>query len=213
MTRPCLLLVHGWGFAPGFWGELLLRLPDFDAECVDLGFYGERRVPEISRPLVVAHSMGLPWALANIPRPWSGLLAVNSFARFTRAQHFIEGVPPRMVERMQSRFESDPHGVTAEFLARCGVFEPETSGIEPEALAGMLSWLGRCDERTSLMMLSCPRMALAGRNDPIVPEAMSLASFPPAELVLAEGGGHLLPLTHPDWVASCLRLLAARISP
>jgi pimeloyl-[acyl-carrier protein] methyl ester esterase len=42
---------------------------------------------------------------------------------------------------------------------------------------------------------------------------MSLASFPPAELVLAEGGGHLLPLTHPDWVASCLRLLAARISP
>ncbi|CAA7626195.1 alpha/beta hydrolase [Magnetospirillum sp. SS-4] len=213
MTRPGLLLVHGWGFAPAFWGELLLRLPDFDADCVDMGFYGERRVPRMSRPLVVTHSMGLPWALANIPRPWSGLLAVNSFARFTRAQHFIEGVAPRMVERMLSRFESDPHGVAAEFLGRCGVFEPDTSGIDPAPLAEALAWLGKCDERTSLMMLGCPRMALAGRNDPIVPEVMSLASFLPGELVLAEGGGHLLPLTHPDWVASCLRLLTARVAP
>jgi pimeloyl-[acyl-carrier protein] methyl ester esterase len=213
MTQPVLLCVHGWGFAPAFWEPLLERLPDFTAECVDLGFYGEPRLPKIGKPLVIAHSMGLPWALANIPRPWAGVLAINSFGRFTRAQHFIEGVAPRMVERMSSRFEDDPHGVTAEFLDRCGILSPDTSAIIPDRLAESLAWLGKCDERTALMMLSCPRMMLAGLNDQIVPKAMSLASFPAAELVLAEGGGHLLPLTHPDWVASCLRMLAARTEP
>ena len=206
-----LLCVHGWGFGPGFWDSLLERLPDLEAERVDMGFYGTPHLPQVSRPLVVAHSMGLAWALAHIPRPWAGLLAINAFARFTRAQHFIEGVAPRMIERMQSRFAAEPQAVTADFLSRCGIDNPQTGGIDPEPLGESLGWLGRCDERTSLLMLACPRMALAGVNDPIVPPAMSTASFPPEELVLAEGAGHLLPLTHPDWVAANLRLLLARI--
>ena len=207
---PPLLCVHGWGFGAGFWDSLLERLPDLDAERIDLGFYGEPFRPAVNRPLVVAHSMGLAWALANIARPWAGVLAVNAFARFTRAQHFIEGVPPRMIERMQSRFAAEPRTVTAEFLGRCGIDSPDTSAIAPEPLGESLAWLGKCDERTSLRMLSCPRLALAGMNDPIVPPAMSVASFPADELILAEGGGHLLPLTHPDWGAANLRLLLAR---
>lgn len=206
-----LLCVHGWGFAAGFWDCLLERLPDFEAECVDLGFYGEGQVPVVKRPLVVAHSMGLAWALANIPRPWAGLLSINAFARFTRAQHFIEGVAPRMIERMLARFETEPQAVTADFLSRCGIQSPDVSTIEPDALGESLNWLAKCDERTSLLMLACPRMALAGLTDSIVPKEMSVASFPANELTLAEGGGHLLPLTHPDWVASQLRLLAASI--
>lgn len=205
-----LLCVHGWGFAAGFWDELLERLPDFAAERVDLGFYGAPRMPVVKRPLVVAHSMGLAWALAHIPRPWAGVLAINSFARFTRAQHFIEGVAPRMVERMLTRFAAEPQAVTADFLGRCGLAAPDVSAIDPAPLGESLGWLGRCDERTSLLMLACPRLALAGLNDPIVPKEMSVASFPANELVLAEGAGHLLPLTHPDWVAAQLRQLAAR---
>ncbi|OAN42924.1 hydrolase [Paramagnetospirillum marisnigri] len=205
-----LLCVHGWGFDAGFWDPLLDRLPDFSAERVDLGFYGRPHRPEVKRPLVVAHSMGLAWALANIPRPWAGVLAINAFPRFTRAQHFIEGVPPRMVDRMIDRFETEPAEVLRDFLVRCGVDAPETSALEAEPLAQALAWLGKCDERTSYLMLSCPRQALAGLSDPIVPKEMSIASFPVDELVLVEGAGHLLPLTHPDWVASRVRLLAAR---
>ena len=207
-----LLCVHGWGFGAGFWDGLLQRLPDLEAERIDLGFYGEPRMPAVSRPLVVAHSMGLAWALANIPRPWTGLLAVNAFARFTRSPHFIEGVPPRMVERMQTRFATEPRAVAAEFLTRCGIASPDTAAMDAAPLGESLAWLGKCDERSSLLMLSCPRLALAGMNDPIVPPAMSTASFPAEELILAEGGGHLLPLTHPDWVAANLRHLLARIA-
>ena len=206
-----LLCVHGWGFGAAFWDDLLERLPDLAAERVDLGFYGAPRLPVVGRPLVVAHSMGLAWALAHIPRPWAGILAVNAFARFTRAQHFIEGVPPRMIERMHSRFQTDPAAVTAEFLGRCGVERPDLSAMATEPLGRTLAWLGKCDERSSLRMLACPRLALAGLNDPIVPPAMSTASFPADELILAEGGGHLLPLTHPDWVAANLRRLLARL--
>ncbi|RAU21368.1 alpha/beta hydrolase [Paramagnetospirillum kuznetsovii] len=205
-----LLCVHGWGFGGGFWESLLARLPDFESERIDMGFYGEPYIPAVRRPLVVAHSMGLAWALAHIPRPWAGVLAVNAFPRFTRSQHFIEGVAPRMIERMQARFAHEPQAVTADFLSRCGVQAPDVSAIDPVPLDEALAWLGKCDERTSYLMLSCPRMALAGLADPIVPKEMSVASFPAEELILAEGGGHLLPLSHPDWVASQLRQLAAR---
>jgi pimeloyl-[acyl-carrier protein] methyl ester esterase len=61
-------------------------------------------------------------------------------------------------------------------------------------------------------MLTCPVMALAGTNDPIVPQGMSVASFAPETLTLVEGAGHLLPLSHPDWVAAQVRAFAARLA-
>ena len=209
---PTVLAVHGWGFDAGFWQPVLERLPDFAAESVDMGFHGEARIPKVTRPLVLAHSMGLAWALAHIPRPWAGLLAVNAFPRFTRSPQFVDGVPPRLLERMLSRFDEAPAQVTTDFLARCGVAAPDTGGLRPEPLKAALAWLAQCDERTTLKMLSCPFLALAGTQDPIVPSAMSIASFPPEHLILAEGGGHLLPQSHPDWVASQLRLFAARLA-
>jgi len=208
---PPILAVHGWGFDASFWTPMLQRLPDFKVERVDMGFRGEPVVPKVARPLIVAHSMGLAWALANIPRPWSGVLAINAFSRFTRSATFVEGVPPRMLERMLARFTAAPAEVTSEFLTRCGIDTPEVSTIRPEPLRKSLIWLTGCDERTAMKMLNCPIQALAGTQDPIVSQAMSIASFPPECLVLADGGGHLLPLTHPDWTASQLRAFAARL--
>jgi pimeloyl-[acyl-carrier protein] methyl ester esterase len=207
-----LLFVHGWGFDAGFWQPVAERLPDFDRRFVDLGFHGAADVPLLDRPLVVAHSMGLAWALANVPRPWAGVLAVNAFARFTRAPEFVDGVAPRLVERMVARFADEPAAVTADFLRRCGVDQPEVQAINIAPLGEALAWLAVCDQRAALAAAACPLLALAGTRDPIIPEPMSRASFPPADLVLAEGGGHLLPLTHPDWVAAQLRAFAARVA-
>jgi pimeloyl-[acyl-carrier protein] methyl ester esterase len=139
------------------------------------------------------------------------VFAVNAFTRFTRSPTFVEGVAPRLIERMQERFKAEPGAVTADFLGRCGVESPDVSGIVPERLGEALAWLAICDQRSSLKMLSCPVQALSGTNDQVVPATMSRAAFAEVELVLAEGGGHLLPLTHPDWVASKLRMFAARL--
>jgi pimeloyl-[acyl-carrier protein] methyl ester esterase len=209
MSAAPLLFVHGWAMAPAFWEPLAERLADFERHFIDLGFYGEPASPTPKRPLVVAHSMGLPWALAHIPRPWAGVVAINAFGRFVRAQHFIEGTAPRMLERMINRFAEAPQQVAEDFLTRCGLDSPQAAGLEPERTGEALAWLGRCDERTAYRMLTCPRRALAGLADPIVPREMSLASFPPDELILADGAGHLLPLTHPDWVAANIREIAA----
>jgi len=206
--RP-LLFVHGWGFDAGFWQPVAERLPDFAKSFVDLGFTGQPARPRVERPLVVGHSMGVAWALANLERPWAGLAAINGFARFTRAPDFVAGNAPRLVERMHARFEAEPDKVAAEFLTRCGIDNPDTTNIRPQALGPALDWLAHMDERARLAALDCPLVALSGTRDLIVPDQMSRDSFPPECLTLVEGAGHLLPLTHPEWVASRIRLFAA----
>lgn len=207
-----LLFVHGWGFDPTFWKAVSERLPDFRREAADLGFRNPGHMPRVERPIIIAHSMGLAWALANIPQPWAGAVAVNGFARFTRAPDFVSGVGPRLVERMVTKFAGQPQAVAADFLARCGIDSPETATLRTAPLGEALSWLGICDEREALAALDCPLVALAGTHDQIVTEAMSRESFARHRLVLAEGCGHLLPLSHPDWVATQIRAFAAEIS-
>jgi pimeloyl-[acyl-carrier protein] methyl ester esterase len=204
-----IAFLHGWGFDASFWQPVAERLPDFAKVFIDFGFFGQPHRPRLDRPLVVGHSLGFAWALANLERPWAGAIAVNGFPRFTRAPDFVAGTPPRLVERMLTRFATEPETVTTEFLGRCGVESVDLDGIRPQPLASALSWLGQCDERPRLAGLHCPLLALAGTRDPIVPEAMSRDGFPPESLTLVEGAGHLLPLTHPEWLASRIRLFAA----
>lgn len=207
-----LVFVHGWGFDSSFWQPVAERLPEFARVFVDFGFRTTPpHHPKVPGAIVVGHSMGFAWALANLPRPWAGAVAVNAFARFTRSPDFVSGVAPRMVERMLAKFADEPHAVTADFLARCGVPEPDVADIRPPALGEALFWLAACDERTAMRTLDCPMMALAGTRDAIVPEAMSREAFADVPMVLAEGADHMLPVSHPDWVASQIRLFAAKL--
>ena len=206
-----LAFIHGWGFDAHFWRPVADRLPDFARIFVDLGFRGEQLRPGANNPIIIGHSMGFAWALAGFSKPWAGAMAVNGFTRFTRAQDFIAGTPPRSLERMIERFAEHPAEVACDFLKRCGVETPETETIRPAPMAEALKWLGRCDERATMAKLDCPVRALAGTRDLIVPEAMSLDCFAPEILTLVEGAGHLLPWTHPDWVAGQIRLFASSL--
>lgn len=206
---PVLVFVHGWGFDAEFWRPVARRLPDFRSEALNLGFRGEAYQPVIRNPLVIGHSMGFAWALAHLPGPWAGAMAINAFTRFTRSSDFIEGVAPRMTGRMIERFAEDPQTVTADFLRRCGVGTPDLDGLDFPALGRSLDWLAGCDERPAFARLSCPIFAIAGTRDAIVPELMAKATFAGQQIEFLEGGGHLLPATHPEWVASRIRLLVA----
>ncbi|AVM73819.1 alpha/beta fold hydrolase [Magnetospirillum gryphiswaldense] len=206
-----LAFVHGWGFDAHFWRPVADRLPEFARIFVDLGFRAEAVRPGANNPIIIGHSMGFAWALAGFPRPWAGAVAVNAFPRFTRAQDFVAGTPPRSLDRMIERFATHPHEVTADFMQRCGIDAADTETIRPAPMAEALKWLAECDERQTMAQLDCPLLALAGTRDLVVPEAMSRDSFPPQCLTLVEGAGHLLPWTHPDWVASQIRLFASTI--
>lgn len=207
-----IVFVHGWGFDSTFWQPVAERLPEFARVFVDFGFHTlQPHHPKVPGAIVVGHSMGFAWALANLPRPWAGAVAVNAFPRFTRSPDFVSGVAPRMIERMLAKFAEDPAHVTADFLTRCGVENPDVSDIRPAALGEALRWLAECDERATLRGLDCPVQALAGTRDAIVTESMSREAFAEVPLTLAEGADHLLPLSHPDWVASQIRLFAAHL--
>lgn len=211
-AKRTLVFVHGWGFDSSFWQPVAERLPEFARVFVDFGFRANPpHHPKVPGAIVVGHSMGFAWALANLPRPWAGAVAVNAFPRFTRSPDFVSGVAPRMVERMVSRFAEDPAAVTADFLRRAGIDQPEVDDIRPAALGEALEWLATCDQRAAMRELDCPVLALAGTRDSIVAETMSREAFAEIPLVLAEGADHLLPQSHPDWVASQIRLFSAHL--
>ena len=65
-----------------------------------------------------------------------------------------------------------------------------------------LHWLLRWDGRAA--MDGEKVQALAGRNDPIVPDAMTAGGFA-GHPIHWHGGGHLLPITHPRWCADRIR--------
>jgi pimeloyl-[acyl-carrier protein] methyl ester esterase len=202
MTR--LVLVHGWGLTAHFWDGLRAALPQVDALALEAGADGGFECPALPPgPLVaVGHSLGSLWLLHARPFAWAGLVCINGFTRFTRAEGFPNGVPPRVLARMRARFTEDPEGGHAEFLRRCGHPHPSLTGLSVPALTAGLDALAAWDGRAPL---GGPRLALAGRQDPIVPPAMSQEAFEGWPLAWHEEGGHLLPLAHPEWCAAHVR--------
>nr|CAM75421.1 hydrolases or acyltransferases (alpha/beta hydrolase superfamily) [Magnetospirillum gryphiswaldense MSR-1] len=99
----------------------------------------------------IPSSSAIPW---DSPGPWPvfpvrgpGQWAVNAFPRFTRAQDFVAGTPPRHLDRMIERFAPHPHEVTADFMPRCGIHAADTETIRPAPhWPRRLKWLPECDE-------------------------------------------------------------------
>lgn len=192
-----IVLVHGWGFDASVWDGVRAALGCDDVATVDLGFFGGPATPlPEAVTLAVGHSLGCLWLLAERPDLADRLVAVNGFSRFTAAPDFAEGVPPRMVERMARRLGEAPAEVVDTFRARCGA-GPAAGTPDTARLAWGLDLLLSGDARPAR-----PRLALAGTNDPIVPPAMTTAAFGAGVRWL--DGGHLLPLTHPQAVASAI---------
>ncbi|NDU91878.1 MAG: alpha/beta hydrolase [Ferrovum sp.] len=201
-----LVFVHGWAMGPDLWSPITGRLPGHSMRQANLGFIGLPNKPVVRTPLVVAHSLGLMWALINLPRPWAGLVSINGFTRFTCSDNF-PGIETRFIERMKSRLLVDMNGVVEDFLRRCGSEFQNTQSLDQAMLSKGLEWLVEWDTRAQFSQIGCPVLAISGKADPIVTEAHSLACFSDVPLVTVKSGGHLLPRTHADWLA--LRIAAA----
>ncbi len=219
LLRPRLVMVHGWGFEPGFWQGLRNALPELECGAVDLGYYGPPCGPAFppDRPLIaVGHSMGVLWLLKTRPFPWHGLISINGFPRFAEEEDFKPAVPLRVIERMIRRLAADPAGVVEEFRHRCGATGPLPDGPVPEALLQGLSWLRDWDARQDENGPNAePILALSGGQDPILPEGMDehcFDGFPDVRRARLEQGGHLLPVTDPDWCAARIRAFLAEIA-
>ena len=211
--RHNFLFLHGWGFDALVWDGVRARL---GGVAPDLGYLGAP-VPAPAEPdarvIAVGHSLGCLLLLGALPPGCVGFIAVNGFSRFCAAPDFPNGVPTRLLERMLARLETEPYAVLAEFRHRCGA-PPLQAGSALDAdrrerlRAGLLALRDR-DERAAAGALAVPMLVLAGEADPIAPPALTQASFPGRTILWRAGGGHLLPLTDPDWCAERIAAFAA----
>lgn len=212
--RPTLLFVHGWAYDAAFWAPLAAALGDWPQATFDAGYFGSPRAPQPDGPVVaIGHSLGVLRLLREPAAARIGLVSINGFARFAAGPDFAAGVPPRMLDRMLSRLAAQPDAVLRDFRQRCG--DAAAFGTpQLDTLTRDLQALRDEDQRTALAALPVPLLALAGAQDPIVPAAMTQATFSDAAGIRwRDTGGHLLPATDADWCAQHIRGFLAGLAP
>lgn len=194
-----LVFLHGWGLDASLWDAVCAALPEFETTAMDRGYFGPPMTDLPPEPfLAVGHSLGA-LMIAEFPDA-IGHIAVNGFDRFVGD----DAIPKRVMDRMEKRFSESYAEILAEFRERIG------AGAAPDApnyarLAYELHFLATADARD----VKRPRtLVLHGGADPLLPEAMREAVFPGAQRETLAEAGHLLPRTHPQWVADRIRAFA-----
>jgi pimeloyl-[acyl-carrier protein] methyl ester esterase len=199
-----ILLVHGWGYDAHFWDPLRAALGDAQSVALDLGYFGpaDTTLPR-DVTMLVGHSLGFLWlarqsALTHLP-----LVGINAFPRFLEAEGYRPAVAARALERMKRRIASDTRSVLEDFWARAGAAGPAGSA-NTAALAEGLDHLAAWDERENLASRASPTRLIAGREDAIVPAAMTEMAFKGSEIAWLPGG-HALPRSHAADIARLIR--------
>jgi pimeloyl-[acyl-carrier protein] methyl ester esterase len=205
---PFFLFAHGWGSSATIWEPIRAALPEARTAVIERGYFGATPSwPTVPAGYIgVGHSAGMLDLLVDRPAGCIGLIAINGFTRFSQAADFASGVPMRVLDRMLLRLAGDPVATVTAFRVRCGTDDGFSGAPRSDRLEQGLRALRDGDARGAAADLRL--LALAGRLDPIVPPAMTFASFDRTMILWNEAAGHLLPLTHPDWCAGRLMKFA-----
>jgi pimeloyl-[acyl-carrier protein] methyl ester esterase len=199
-----ILFVHGWGYDASFWDPMRATLGDVRSVALNLGYFGaaETTLPR-DVTLLVGHSLGFLWLARQSALRHVSLVGINVFPRFLEDDDYRPAVAARVLERMKRRVVSDTRSVLEDFWTRAGAAGPE--GVpNAAALADGLDHLAAWDERENLASRASPTRLIAGREDAIVPPAMTEMAFKGSEITWLPGG-HALPYTHAAEIARLIR--------
>ena len=192
------VLVHGWGFHAGIWTDFVGHLEGADVTLLDLGFVsggprGEKNWPP--NAIAVGHSLGLLWLLARGGGRFRALVSIQGF------DCFCCHIAPSRIAALKRGIEREPYATVAAFWRSCGAPDfARPEALDVPRLDEGLDWLMHWDASDVKEGLECPVLALAARDDAIVPPAMSEAIWQQGVIWSADGG-HVLPLRHPQWCA------------
>ncbi|HYJ58580.1 MAG TPA: hypothetical protein VEW64_04390 [Methyloceanibacter sp.] len=193
------VLVHGWGFHAGIWVDFAGHLDGADVTLVDLGFVSGGPKSAAHWPqdaIAVGHSLGLLWLLEQGGGRFRALVSLQGF------DCFCCHVAPSRVAALKRGLEREPDATLQAFWRSCGA--PGfalPAALNVARLDEGLDWLMHWDARKAKDELACPVLALASRDDAIVPASMSEAIWRDSVLQWSQDGGHVLPLRHPRWCA------------
>ena len=192
------VLVHGWGFHAGIWSGLIRHLPGAEIFLVDLGFVsgGPKGVSEWpADAIAIGHSLGLLWLLEQGEGAASGRWSASRVSIASVVISPARASPPCGVGLS---------GMRTAPCSRSGVLQAPTTSrpgraqrCRARSRPGLADGLGCARSEGGLQ---CPTLALASRDDAIVPGAMSETIWN-GDIVWSPDGGHVLPLKRPDWCA------------
>ena len=193
------VFVHGWGYHAGLWKDVIALNSELSVSLVDLGFVaggpvGVETWPEDS--IGIGHSLGLLWLLQQEGRRFRALVSVQGF------DCFCCHVPTARVEAMRRGLKQNAGETLGNFWRSCGTpdfGDPEDLNIEK--LDTGLDWLTNWNATGRAAALGRPLLALAARDDPIVPASMSASIWGEQNVTWSDEGGHALPLRRPAWCA------------
>jgi pimeloyl-[acyl-carrier protein] methyl ester esterase len=209
-----LIFIHGWGFDASFWDELAAQLPQFRQKRVDLGFFGEATndVGGDEKSILIGHSFGFVHGMRS-RKKWAGWVAINSFQHFVATPVQAGCVPESSLRETKEKMTKDPQRTLARFYASIGATPPVTPAAPRiERLLESLDELLAIDIDGALR--SMPGLALASRNDPLVPVATSEAlAVPTAKIHWHETGGHMLPQSAAPWCAEAIMDFVRALCP
>src|SRR6476660_4024242 len=197
------VFVHGWGFNAAIWRDVLGFMRTSEVSLVDLGFIAGGPLSASAWPresIAVGHSLGILWLLHRAGEegsaPFRGLVSIQGFDRF------CPPIPTSRVAGMRRGLRRD-RGQTLEAFWRGSGTEPfaRPSALNVERLDEGLGWLMDWNARDARAKLAYPILALAARDDAIVPASMSEVIWGEDKIRWSQTGGHVLPLKHPEWCA------------
>ncbi|QCE33243.1 hypothetical protein FAI41_06345 [Acetobacteraceae bacterium] len=214
MTTPILYFLHGWGYSKDFWQKTASHLSEHHIILADAGYFAEKTVqlPQ-SNYIVIGHSLGFMRLLPKIEADKNslGILGINAFACFVQKEDFKEGISPRILALMQRNLSRNPEKTLCDFYKMCGDSKESRpqKRLDLPSLQQGLEILAQEDQRETFKKLektSKILSMLSGKDDPLAPAKKHW---------LTEqtniSGGHLLPLTHPEfcatWIKKHLKLL------
>ena len=197
------VFVHGWGFNAAIWRDLTGHMRTHEVSLVDLGFIAGGPPAATEWPsdvIAVGHSLGVLWLLHRAKEagrtPFRGLVSIQGFDRF------CPHIPLPRVAGMRRGLRRGAYQTLQAFWRGSATppFAP-ADALNVERLDEGLQWLLDWDEREVKAGLARPILALAARDDAVVPKAMSEAIWGAGNIRWSLEGGHVLPLKQPEWCA------------
>lgn len=186
-----IVFAHGWGSGTFVWDKMLPAFSNHSCHVINMGFLGETnlKIPE-GKFLGIGHSLGGLWLLKHYPDQMIGFVSIASF------NCFYKHIPTQILSMMKRNVVKDVNAQLKDFWHYAGLDHPGGfKNLNPPKLIEGLGWLSKWKSDIP----NIPAIALASRNDHIVPMQMTLDIWDQYNLHWIDEGGHMLPLTQPDW--------------
>jgi pimeloyl-ACP methyl ester carboxylesterase len=225
---PVTVFVHGAGGTHLDWPAELRRLPEANAIVPDLPGHGRSPVPgrqtvsayaadvialldalKLAKVIVAGHSMGGAIAMTmalNYAERVQGLILVGSSAKL--------GVHPDILNGFMSEMRRTVTQLVELYYGRTGtdsMWRRSTQRLmeyNPTILTQDYAACNLFDLRTQVEFIRQPTLILGGTDDKLTPYKFSEflhEKISGSQLVKVEGGGHMMMLEQPDFVAEAVR--------